>query len=186
MKLFIKHMVSNLCKVVVVDEMKKIGIENPYVELGVIDVPGDLTADQRRQLKANLQKYGLELLDDRKNILIERIKNAIIDMEYFVYNLPAVNYSHYISMKLGLAYTYLANVLSMMKGMTIRQNIINYKTERVKELLMDDEMNLTEISYKLRYSSVAHLSNQFKKVTGIPPSIYKSMKSNQRVSMEVI
>lgn len=186
MKLFIKHMVSNLCKVVVTDELKKIGVENPNVELGMVDVPGDLTADQRRQLKASLQKYGLELLDDRKNILIERIKNVIIDMIHYADELPAVNYSHYISKKLGLDYTYLANVFSMMKGMTIRQFIINNKIERVKELLMDDEMNLTEISYKLNYSSVAHLSNQFKKVTGMPPSLYKNLKANKRVALEAI
>jgi len=107
-------------------------------------------------------------------------------MVHYADELPAINYSHYISKKLGLDYTYLANVFSMVKGITIRQFIINNKIERVKELLLDDEMNLTEISYKLNYSSVAHLSNQFKKVTGMPPSIFKGMKEKKRVALEAM
>jgi len=186
MKLFIKHMVSQLCKIVVNDELQKVGIKNASVELGVVDIQGDITEDQRKQLKTNLLKYGLELLDDRKNILIERIKNVVIDMIHYADELPAINYSHHISKKLGLNYTYLANVFSMVKGVTIRQFIINNKIERVKELLLEDEMNLTEISYKLNYSSVAHLSNQFKKVEGVSPSIYKGMKDHKRVALDCI
>lgn len=135
-------------------------------------------------LNRSLQKSGLELLDDHKSILIERIKNVIIELIHYSDELPTQNYSDYISEKLKYDYTYLSNIFSEVKGMTIQHFIILNKIERVKELLLYDELNLTEISYKLHYSSVAHLSNQFKKITGLSPSFFKKMKVAKRGNLE--
>lgn len=179
-KLYIKYMVSLRCKMIVREELYKLGIDQVIVELGMIEVLKDITSEQRRLLKKNLKGYGLELLDDKKSILIESIKTVIIDLIHHTDELPKVNYSYYISEKLGYDYTYLANTFSEVKGITIQQFIINHKIERVKELLIYDELNLAEISYKLHYSSAAHLSNQFKKITGLTPSFYKQLKNQKR------
>ena len=144
----------------------------------------DITSEQREQLKINLQKSGLELLDDKRSILIERIKNVIVEMIHYSDEVPKVNYSDFISEKLGYDYTYLANVFSEVKGITIQQFIILNKIERVKELLLYDELSLTEISYRLHYSSVAHLSNQFKKITGLTPTYYKGIANKRRGNLE--
>jgi AraC-like DNA-binding protein len=122
----------------------------------------------------------LELLDDKKSILIEKIKSVIVEMIHYSDELPQINFSDYISEKLNFDYTYLSNVFSEVKGITIQHFIIINKIERVKELLLYDELNLTEISYKLQYSSVAHLSNQFKKVTGLSPSFYKQLQQKRK------
>ncbi len=124
------------------------------------------------------------MLDDNKSILIEKIKNVITEMIHYSDEIPRVNYSDYISEKLNYDYTYLANIFSEVKGITIQQFIIMHKIERVKELLLYDELNLTEISFKLHYSSVAHLSNQFKKVTGLSPSFYKQLKQKRKSNLE--
>lgn len=184
MKLFIKYMVSLRCKIIVKEELNKLGIRHVVVDLGVVDIMDSITQEQIDQLKANLNKVGLELLDDKKAILIERIKNVIIEMIHYSEELPKVNYSVYISEKLGFDYTYLSNVFSEVKGITLQQYIIMHRIEKVKELLLYDELNLTEISYRLQYSSVAHLSNQFKKVTGLTPSFYKQMKNKRKNSLE--
>jgi AraC-like DNA-binding protein len=146
----------------------------------------ELTAELWNVLKLNLSESGLELLDNKRSILIEKIKNVIIEMVHYSGELPEVNYSHFIAQKLGYDYTYLANIFSEMQGQTIQQYIIVNKIERVKELLLYDELNLTEISYKLNYSSVAHLSTQFKKVTGLTPSFFKQLKNKKRNSLESI
>ena len=177
-------MVSLRCKMLVKEELKKLGIKYVAVELGMVEILEDLTQEQREQLKVNLHKSGLELLDNKKIILIEKIKNVITEMIHYSDELPKVNYSEYISEKLGYDYTYLANTFSEVKGITIQQFIINHKIERVKELLLYDELNLTEISYKLNYSSVAHLSNQFKKVTGLSPSFYKQLGQKRKNNLE--
>ncbi|MCD6115461.1 helix-turn-helix transcriptional regulator [bacterium] len=184
MKLYIKYMVSLRCKMMVEEELKKLGIRYVIVELGMVNILEDITQDQRDQLKKNLLKSGLELLDDKKSILIEKIKNVIVEMIHYSDELPKVNYSDYISEKLGYDYTYLANTFSEVSGITIQQFIINHKIEKVKELLLYNELNLTEISYKLHYSSVAHLSNQFKKVTGLSPSFYKQLKQKRKKNLE--
>jgi len=184
MKLYIKYMVSLRCKMVVKEELEKLGLRYVIVELGMIDILEDITVDQRRQLKASLLKSGLELLDDKKSILIEKIKNVIIEMIHHSEDLPRVNYSDYISEKLGHDYTYLANTFSEVKGITIQQFIIIHKIERVKEFLIYDELNLTEIAYKMHYSSVAHLSNQFKKITGLTPTFYKQLKDKRKANLE--
>lgn len=185
-KLYIKYMVSLRCKLLVKEELKKLGITHAAVELGMVELMGEVPPLQFEQLKINLAKSGLELMDDRRSILIEKVKNVIIEMIHYADKLPAINYSEYISQKLDYDYTYLSNIFSEVKGMTIQQYIIIHKIEKVKELLIYDELNLTEISYKLQYSSVAHLSNQFKKITGLTPTFYKQLKNKRKKNLEDI
>lgn len=173
-------MVSLRCKMIVKEELKKMGIRYVVVDLGTVEILEDITQLQHDELKTNLLKFGLELLEDKRSVLIDKIKNVIIEMIHFMDEVPKVNYSDYISEKLDYDYTYLSNIFSEVKGITIQQFIIIHKIERVKELLLYDELNLTEISYRLHYSSVAHLSNQFKKITGLSPSYYKSLKLKRR------
>jgi AraC-like DNA-binding protein len=177
-------MVSLRCKLMVKEELKKLGLKYVVLDLGMVEILEDITLEQREQLKKNLLKSGLELLDDKRSILIEKIKIVITEMIHYSDELPNTNYSDYISEKLGYDYTYLANIFSEVKGTTIQQFIIVHKIERVKELLLYNELTLTEISYKLHYSSVAHLSNQFKKVTGLSPSYYKQMKEKRNDNLE--
>jgi len=184
MTLYIKYMVSLRCKMMVKEELKKLGLKYVIVDLGMVEILEDITNEQREALSKNLLKSGLELLDDKKAILIEKIKNVIIEMIHYTDEIPDVNYSDYISEKLDYDYTYLANTFSEVKGTTIQQFIIIHKIERVKELLLYDELNLTEISYKLHYSSVQHLSNQFKKITGLTPSFYKQLKNKRNSNLE--
>jgi AraC-like DNA-binding protein len=169
---------------VVHEELNSLGIKHAVVDLGMVEILDDITLKQREILKENLSKSGLELLDDKKSILIEKIKNVIIEMIHYSDELPKENFSDYISEKLGYDYTYLANTFSEVKGITIQHFIIVNKIEKVKELLLYDELNLTEISYKLNYSSVAHLSNQFKKITGLSPSFYKQLKQKRTNNLE--
>lgn len=184
MKLYIKYMVSLRCIMMVKDELTKLGLKYVVVTLGMVEVLQDITEEQHDQLKENLSKSGLELLDDKKSILIERIKNVIIEMIHYSDELPKENYSDYISEKLHYDYTYLSNLFSEVKGITIQHFIIIHKIERAKELLLYDELNLTEISYLLHYSSVAHLSNQFKKITGLSPSYYKQLQQRRKQKLE--
>ncbi|WP_449386703.1 helix-turn-helix domain-containing protein [Chryseobacterium lineare] len=184
MKLYVKYMVSLRCKMVVHQELERLGIKNAVVDLGTVELMDDISAGQRQALKENLLKTGLEVLDDKKSILIEKIKNIVTEMIHYSDALPTENFSDYISKKLGYDYTYLANTFSEVKGMTLQHFIIINKVEKVKELLLYDELNLTEISYKLNYSSVAHLSNQFKKITGLSPSFYKQLKQKRLGNLE--
>lgn len=186
MKLYIKNMVSLRCKMAVKQELQKLGLDAVSVDLGVVELLGNITSGQHEQLKSNLLTYGLELLDDKKSILIERIKSLVIEMVHYSDEWPKVNISDYISQKIKYDYTYLSNIFSEMKGITIQQFIISHRIEKVKELLQYDELNLTEISYKLHYSSVAHLSNQFKKVTGLTPSFYKQLNPSRNSNLENI
>lgn len=184
MFIYIKYMVSLRCKMVVNQELQKLGLHYVKVDLGTIEILEDITDFQREQLRKNLKEYGLELLDDKRKIIIEKIKGLIIERIHHSDELPKVNYSDYISEKLGYDYTYLANTFSEVKGITIQQYIIINKIERVKELLLYDELNLTEISYRLHYSSVSHLSNQFKKITGLTPSYFKKLKKQRFGNLE--
>ena len=186
MKIFIKYMVSNRCKMIVKEELKKLGINYILVELGEVDIQQALTIDQQNQLKAALLKSGLELMDDQKAVLIEKIKNIIVEMIHYDDDWPKIKNSEFISSRLNHDYTYLANLFSETTGTTIENYIIAHKIEKVKELLLYDELNLTEISYKLNYSSVAHLSNQFKKITGLTPSYFKKLKYKKRKPLEDI
>jgi AraC-like DNA-binding protein len=184
MKLYIKYMVCIRCKMVVKSELEKLGLQYTKVDLGEVDILGHLTPEQHDQLKAALMKSGLELMDDKKSVLIERIKNVIIEMIHYADEPPDINFSDYLSKKLNHDYTYLANLFSEVTGMTIQNYIIAHKIERVKELILYDELNLTEISYRLNYSSVAHLSNQFKKVTGLTPTYFRNLKGKKRITLD--
>ena len=143
---------------IVQDELKKQGLKYVFIDLGIVELLEEIQPHQHEQLKTNLQRWGLLLLDDNKSILIEKIKKVIIEMIHYTDEFPQVNYSEYISEKLGFDYTYLSNLFSSVKGITIQQFIILHKIERVKELMFYEELNLTQISYQLNYSSVAHLS----------------------------
>lgn len=179
-------MVSLRCKMVVKEELKKLGLHFIVVDLGEIEIMEDLSDHQREELKTALLNSGLELMDDKRAILIEKIRSTIVEMIHYSDEMPKMNYSDYISEKLNYDYTYLSNLFSEVQGVTIQQFIIMHKIEKVKELLLYDELNLTEISYQLQYSSVAHLSNQFKKITGLTPSQFKHLKSRHRTVIEEI
>lgn len=186
-KIYIKYMVSLRCKLVVKSALDKLGLTYGVVELGEVQVKENITSAQRAQLKAILAKSGLELMDDKKAMLIEKVKNIIVEMVHYSEEGPHLNFSDILAEKLNYDYTYLADLFSQATGITIEHYIIAHKIERVKELLLYDELNLTEISYKLNYSSVAHLSNQFKKVTGLTPSYFKQLKLHKtRISLEDI
>ncbi len=179
-------MVSGRCKMVVKEELKKLGLHFIVVDLGEVEIMENITEETRVELKAALLNAGLELMDDKRSVLIEKIKIVITEMIHYSDELPTVNYSDYISQKLHYDYTYLSNLFSEVKGITIQQFIIIHKIERIKELIIYDELNITEIAWKMNYSSVAHLSNQFKKVTGLSPSHFKQLKDKRRSPIEEI
>jgi len=181
MKLYIKYMVSLRCKMLVKDELKKLGINYVSIELGIAEIQEEITNEKRERLRERLKKSGLELVDDQKNILVEKIQSVIIEMIHSTDHYPKVNDSDYISRELGYDYNYLSNTFSEIKGITIQQYIIMHKIEKTKEMLLYDELTLTEIAYKLHYSSVAHLSNQFKKITGLTPTYFKEVKEKKQV-----
>ena len=184
MKLYIKYMVSLRCKMVVKDAFKKLGIRYVSVNLGEINIEDDITDKQRGKLKVILLKSGLELMDDKKAILIERIKNVIVEMVHYADELPKTNFSDFLSQELNYDYTYLSNIFSETQGVTIEHFIILHKVEKIKELIIYNELNLNEIAWKLRYSSAAHLSSQFKKITGLTPSYFRSLKKKKLVLLE--
>ncbi|MCI3937058.1 AraC family transcriptional regulator [Chryseobacterium aahli] len=184
MRIYIKYMVSLRCKMMVQQEIEQLGLKNTVVNLGTVDIPDGITNEQLEVFRIKLEHLGLELLDDKKSILIEKIKNTIIEMVHNADEQPKENYSEYLSEKLGYDYTYLSNIFSEVNGYTIQHFIIINKIEKVKELLLYNELNLTEIAYKLNYSSVAHLSYQFKKITGLAPSFYKSLKQKRLKNLE--
>jgi len=186
MKLYIKYMVSTRCKMAVKEELKKLGLHFIVVELGEVEVMENLSPDQREALKAGLLDAGLELMDDKRAVLIEKIKTIIVEMVHYSDEPIKVNFSDYLSDKLKHDYTYLANLFSEVQGSTIEHFIIDHKIERIKELIIYGELNITEIAWKMNYSSVAHLSNQFKKVTGLSPSHFKQLKVKRRNEIEDI
>ncbi|MFA6127512.1 MAG: helix-turn-helix domain-containing protein [Bacteroidales bacterium] len=186
MKLYIKYMVTNLSKMVVKEKLKKLGLHFVLVDLGEVEILEELSEDQMDDVKMALLESGLELMDDKKAILIEKIKTMLTELIYSSGGTSKLNYSDQISEKLNYDYTYLSNLFSEVKGITIQHFIIMHKIERVKELLYYGEMNLTEISYQMDYSSVAHLSNQFKKITGLSPSHFMRLKIKGRESIEDI
>lgn len=179
-------MVSNRCKLAVREELKKLDLHFTPVELGEVEVMENITMEQREQIKAGLLLSGLELMDDKKAMLIEKIKNVIVEMVHYSDEMIKVNFSDYLSEKLKYDYTYLSNLFSEVQGTTIEQFIISHKIERIKELIIYGELNITEIAWKMNYSSVAHLSNQFKKMTGLSPSHFKQLKDKRRSPIEDI
>lgn len=177
-------MVSLRCKLMVKAELEKLDILYNIIELGVVEITSNISEEKRQLLNTNLKASGLELLDDKKSILIEKIRNTIIDIVHHSEEQPDTKYSELISSKLGYDYTYLANIFSEVTGITIQHFIIINKIEKAKELLLYNELNLTEISYKLNYSSVAHLSAQFKKITGLTPTFFKKLGHKRRIELE--
>jgi AraC-like DNA-binding protein len=179
-------MVSNRCKMAVKEELKRLGLHFIVLDLGVVEIMESITEEKRIQLKEGLLRSGLELMDDKKAILIEKIKNIIIEMVHFSDEMIKINFSNFLSEKLNHNYTYLANLFSEVQGTTIEHFIISHKIERIKELIIYGELNITEIAWKMGYSSVAHLSNQFKKSTGLSPSHFKQLKDKRRSPIEEI
>lgn len=179
-------MLSNRAKAEAKEELKKIGLHFIFLDLGEVEIMEDITVDQREQLKAALISIGLELMEDKKAMLIEKIKNTIIDMIHHTEETIKVNFSNYLSEKLKYDYTYMANLFSQVQGSTIEHFIIAHKVERIKEFIIYGELNMTEIASKMNYSSVAHLSTQFKKVTGLTPSEFKNLKERKRSPIEEI
>jgi len=165
---------------VVKSELDKLGLHYSTVELGEAEIIEDISKEQMKSLAFALKKTGLELMDDKKSILVEKIKLLIIELVHYTDDQIKTNLSDYLSEKLKYNYTYLANLFSEVKGTTIEQFYLNHKIEKVKELLVYDELNLTEIAFKLHYSSVAHLSNQFKKMTGLTPTHFKNLRHKRR------
>lgn len=180
MKLYIKNMLSNRCKMIVKSELEELGLHYIMVQLGVVEIMEDITLEQRKQFDDHLSQSGLGLLDDKKSVLVEKIKNIIVELVYYSDKQLEINFSDFLSKKLNYNYTYLANLFSEHQGTTIEHFFLSHKIERVKEFLVYDEISLTEISYKLHYSSVAHLSNQFKRMTGLTPSQYKQLRIKRR------
>ena len=179
-------MVSTRCKMAVKEELKKLKLHYIVVDLGEVEIMEDITTEQKAKLKVGLINSGLELMDDKKSVLIGKIKNVIIEMVHHSDELVKINFSIYLSEKLNHDYTYLANLFSEVQGTTIEHFIINHKIERIKELIIYNELNITEISHLMNYSSVSHLSNQFKKVTGLSPSHFKKLKIKRRNPIEYI
>lgn len=177
-------MVCIRCKMVVKAELTKLGLHYTVVELGEVEILETITPEQQEQFREALLKSGLELMDDKKSVLIQKIKNVIIELVHYTEEPLTINFSQYLSEKLNHDYTYLANLFSEVQGTTIEKFIITHKIERVKELLVYNELNLTEIAYQMHYSSVAHLSTQFKKVTGLTPSHFKQLRDKRRNMLE--
>jgi YesN/AraC family two-component response regulator len=184
MKLHIKNMVSLRCKMIVKSELEKLSLNYTILELGEIEIREELSHEQHEALKTALLKSGLEVMEDKKSIIIEKIKNIVVEMIHYTEEAPLLNFSAFLSEKLQYDYTYLSNLFSEVKGITIEHFIIAHKIERAKELLIYNELTLTEIAEKLHYSNVAHLSNQFKKVTGLTPTFFKKMKHKRLIALE--
>ena len=166
--------------------LKSLGLHFILVDLGEVEIMEDITSDQREKMKTDLLRSGLELMDDKRAILIEKIKNTIIEMVHYTDAMIKTNFSDFLSERLNYDYTYLANLFSEVQGTTIEHFIISHKIERIKELIIYDELNITEIAYKMNYSSVGHLSNQFKKVTGLSPSHFKQLKDKKHNPIEEV
>jgi len=184
--LFIKNMVCNRCILVVQSEMEKLGINVKNITLGEVLLDKELTGEQKKNLEKVLSSLGFELIDDKKSRIIEKIKNIIIDLVHHQDNKIKTNLSDVLSNELNHDYNYLSNLFSEVEGTTIEKYFIAQKIEKVKELLVYDELSLSEIAFRLNYSSVAYLSNQFKKVTGLTPSHFKQIRGNKRKPLDEV
>jgi len=184
MKLHIKNMVSDRCKMIVKSELEKLGLHYIILGLGEIEIMESLSIEKRTLLNEGLKESGLTLIDDKKSILIEKIKNTIIELIHYTDKQIKINFSDYLSQKLNYDYTYLSNIFKENQGTTIEHFLLTHRVEKVKELLVYDELNINEIAIKLHYCNAAHLSNQFKKMTGLTPSYYKHLKLKRRSPLE--
>jgi len=184
MKLYIRNMVCRRCKMAVLSELDKLSIKPLSIELGEVELSEAISEEQKQSLSQGLHTLGFELIDDRKSKVIEKIKNLIVDLVHNKDNDLKTNLSHYLSTSVGHEYSALSNLFSEVEGMTIEQYFISQKIEKVKELLMYNELSLSEIAYQLNYSSVSHLSRQFKKVTGLTPTFFRNLKDRKRKQIE--
>jgi len=184
LKLYIQNMVSLRCKLLVKFELDKLKIQYTHIDLGEVDLLQPISQDKICELKQVLHQNGLEIMDDKNAILLEKIKTAVVEMIHYSDELPKVNFSNYLSEKLQVSYHQLSELFSRSKGMTIEHFVILHKVERIKELIIYDELSLSEIAFNMHYSSIGHLSNQFKKVTGFTPSFFKKMKDKVRNNLE--
>lgn len=177
-------MVCIRCKMVVKAELTKLGLHYSIVDLGEVEVHETPSTEQLEKFKVGLLKSGLELMDDKKSVLIQKIKNVIVELVHYSEEPLTIKFSEYLAQKLNHDYTYLANLFSEVQGTTIEKFFIAHKIERVKELLVYNELNLTEIAFQMHYSSVSHLSSQFKKVTGLTPTHFKQLKDKRRSMLD--
>ena len=184
MKIYIKNMVCIRCQMIVKSELEKLGLDYSDVKIGEANIKGSVSAETLEKLDVSLKKAGLELMNSKKSVLVEKISLAIIELVHYTDDQIKVNLSDYLSDKLNYDYTYLANLFAEVKGTTIEKFYIKHKIEKVKELIIYDELNFSEIAYKMHYSSVAHLSNQFKKITGLTPSHFRKLKIKRRDTLE--
>lgn len=182
----IKNMVCNRCILVIGQELQKLGYEPESVELGQVILTASISEDEKQTIADSLKNLGFELLDDQKSKLVDEIKTAIIELIHYQDERLMIKLSDFLSERLNADYNYLSNIFSAETGSTIERFFILQKIERVKELLAYDELTLSEIAYKLHYSSVAHLSNQFKKMTGMTPSLYRQEQGGQRKPLDQI
>ncbi len=182
MKFYVKYMVSIRCRKIVHDKFEKLGLAYKGIDMSEVEVKDNITLKQREKLREELFLSGFELLDDSKAGMIEKIKDAIIDLVHYSEELPKIKNSDFLSDKLDYDYTYMANLFSEATGITIEHYIISQKIERAKHLLLFDDLNLTEIAYKLNYCNVGHLSQQFKKVTGLTPTFFKHLKQKKHTT----
>lgn len=179
-------MVSIRCKIIVKAELEKLDLHPLSVELGEVEIKETISVKKLNQFNTALRITGLELLDDQRSITVEKIRNLIVEMIHYSDELPKKNISDYISEKLGQNYTTLSHLFSEVRGTTIEHYIISQKIERAKELITYGELTLSEIAFKLHYSSVAHLSSQFKKITGLTPTHFKNMKQKRRIPLGLV
>jgi AraC-like DNA-binding protein len=183
MKIYITNMVCSRCQMVVKNELEKLGIKPLKVDLGEVELAENLTDEQKVALTESLHSHNFGLIEDKKSRITEKIKNVIVDLVHYHNNDSKINLSLFLSEQLSHDYNYLSTLFSETNGITIEQYFISQKIEKVKELLMYDELTLSEIAFKLNYSSVGYLSNQFKKVTGLTPSSFKLLKDKNRQSI---
>jgi len=180
MKLYIKYDINLACRVILQEQLEKFNIKYQLLDLGEIDFKENLSEETYNNLQEALSKYGIELLDNQKSQLIQKIKDTIIEMVYEKDKLPTSTISSYLADKLNLSYGYISNIFSENTYTSIENYIIMQKIERAKKLIIEEGLTLTEVSYKLNYSSVAHLSGQFKKTTGLTPSMFKRIVDKRR------
>ena len=184
MNLYIKNMVCNRCIMVVKSEVEKLGLHPVAVELGEVALEKKISAPDKELLDQRLRSFGFEIIDDKRKRLIENIKTTILELIYSGEDLPKTTFSEHLSERFHQDYSYLSKLFSEVQGMTIEQYMIAQKIERVKELLVYDELSLSEIAHQLNYSSVSHLSKQFKKVTGLTPTHFKQVKEKKKIPLD--
>lgn len=186
MKIYVRNMACESCKILVKDTLDELGIPVIKVELGEIDTKGDVSDDEKKKLNTQIKKAGMELLEKKQGMLIEKIKQFIVEYISTSAEKPNLKFSVLLSKKFNYSYSYLANFFSEVEATTIEQYMIALKIERIKELIIFGEDTFSEIAHKLNYSSVAHLSSQFKKSTGLTPTHFKALKEKRRITIQNI